>query len=200
MPPDADSQGSTAQPAEDGAATGMADPAAGTVADGAGAALGGAADGTAVDGAETDPDGAASGPEEIEVALTLRDAQRLVDRWMGERGWTYWHPLSQMARMTEELGELARVVNHLFGEKPKKQEEAEQDLGLEMADVLYTMICLANSQGIDLQRSLEDVLAKYHQRDAARYTTPRAAPGPRLATGAPGDAGDAGDAPAKGSA
>ena len=69
--------------------------------------------------------------------LTLRGAQRQVDAWMRERGWSYWQPLAQLARMTEELGEVARVVNHLYGEKPKKADEAEQDLGLEMADVLY---------------------------------------------------------------
>ena len=102
-------------------------------------------------------------------AITLREAQQLVDRWMGERGWTYWQPLAQLARMTEELGELARIVNHLYGEKPKKLDEDEQDLGLEIADLLYTMICLANSQQIDLQDALERVLQKYHTRDATRY-------------------------------
>jgi len=110
-------------------------------------------------------------------ALTLRDAQALVDAWMRARGWTYWHPLSQLARMSEELGEVARVVNHLYGEKPKKPDEPEQDLGLELADLLYTMICLANAKGIDLQRSLELVLEKYGGRDAARY--PRQPPARR---------------------
>jgi NTP pyrophosphatase (non-canonical NTP hydrolase) len=104
--------------------------------------------------------------------LTVREAQRLVDAWMKERGWTYWQPLSQLARMSEELGEVARIVNHLYGEKPKKAEESEQDLGIELADLLYTMICLANAQGVDLQGSLEQVLEKYRTRDAERY--PRA--------------------------
>jgi NTP pyrophosphatase (non-canonical NTP hydrolase) len=66
-------------------------------------------------------------------------------------------------------------VNHLYGEKPKKPEESEQDLGLEMADLLYTMICLANSQDVDLQSALERVMQKYGGRDAARY--PRSLPG-----------------------
>ena len=101
--------------------------------------------------------------------LTLRQVQQLVDTWMRERGWSYWHPLSQLARMTEELGELARLVNHLYGEKPKKVDEPEQELALEMADILYTMICLANSQGIDIQTALEQVLQKYGTRDATRY-------------------------------
>ena len=101
--------------------------------------------------------------------LTLRQAQALVDAWMRERGWTYWHPLAQLARMTEELGELARLVNHLFGEKPKKVDEPQQELALEMADIFYTMICFANSQGIDIQTALEQVLEKYGSRDSGRY-------------------------------
>ena len=105
--------------------------------------------------------------------LSLREAQRLVDAWMRERGWSYWHPLSQLARLAEELGELARLVNHMFGEKPKKADEAQQELGLELADLLYTMICLANSQGVDLQDALEHALQKYGRRDAARYAAPR---------------------------
>jgi NTP pyrophosphatase (non-canonical NTP hydrolase) len=116
---------------------------------------------------------------------SLREAQRQVDRWMRERGWGYWEPLSQLARMTEELGELARIVNHLYGEKPKKSEEAEQELGLEMADLLYTMICLANSQGVDLQDALAKVLQKYATRDADRYG--RVAPGGRPTDDPPGD-------------
>jgi NTP pyrophosphatase (non-canonical NTP hydrolase) len=101
--------------------------------------------------------------------MTVREAQRLVDTWMKEREWSYWQPLSQLARMSEELGEVARIVNHLYGEKPKKAEEAAQDLGIELADLLYTMICLANQQGVDLQGALEAVLEKYRVRDADRY-------------------------------
>jgi NTP pyrophosphatase (non-canonical NTP hydrolase) len=111
--------------------------------------------------------------------ITLRQAQRLVDAWMSRQGWDYWQPLAQLARLTEELGELARLINHLFGEKPKKPGEAEQELGLEMADLLYTMICLANSQGVDLQAALERTLEKYRLRDAERYPrVPPAARGP----------------------
>ena|SRR5687768_2410726 len=108
--------------------------------------------------------------DERPADLSLREVQQLIDRWMRQRGWGYWEPLSQLARMTEELGEVARVVNHLYGEKPKKLDEAEQELGLEMADLLYTMICLANSQGIDLQDALERALEKYGTRDALRYS------------------------------
>ena len=86
---------------------------------------------------------------------------------MRDQGWAYWHPLSQLARMTEELGEVARLVNHLYGEKPKKADEPEQDLGLELADLLYTMICLANDQKVDLQQALERAMEKYRSRDHA---------------------------------
>ena len=109
--------------------------------------------------------------------LTFRQSQKLVDRWVREQGTDYWHPLAQLARLTEELGETARLVNHLYGEKPKRPDESEQELGLELADLLYTIICLANSQDIDLQDSFERVLAKYRQRDATRYR-PAAVPAP----------------------
>ena len=85
--------------------------------------------------------------------------------------------LSQLARMTEELGELARLVNHLYGEKPKKADEPEQDLGLEMADLLYTMICWPTTRrSIDLQ-ALERVLEKY--RAGTQSVTPAPAGAPR---------------------
>jgi len=108
--------------------------------------------------------------------LTLRQTQELIDSWMRQRNWDYWQPLAQLARMTEELGELARIVNHLYGEKTKKLDEVEQELGLEMADLFYTLICLANSQGVDLQGALERVLEKYNTRDAARYDREAVAP------------------------
>lgn len=105
--------------------------------------------------------------------LTLRQAQLEVDAWVRKHATGYWHPLAQLARLTEELGETARLINHLFGEKPKRPDEPAQDLGMELADILYTMICLANSQGIDLQQSFEGAMQKYRTRDAERY--PRAA-------------------------
>jgi NTP pyrophosphatase (non-canonical NTP hydrolase) len=114
-------------------------------------------------------------PAQERPPLTLRQAQALVDGWMRDQGWAYWHPLSQLARMTEELGEVARLVNHLYGEKPKKADEPEQDLGLELADLLYTMICLANDQKVDLQQALERAMEKYRSRDSQRY--PRATSG-----------------------
>ena len=122
-------------------------------------------------------------PDKQPADLSLREVQQLIDGWMRQRQWGYWEPLSQLARMTEELGELARIVNHLYGQKPKKLDEAQQELGLEMADLLYTLICLANSQGVDLQDALERTLEKYGTRDAERYAPGTAAPSSPGASG-----------------
>lgn len=101
--------------------------------------------------------------------LTLRAAQRRVDSWISQYEAGYWPPLANLARLVEETGELARLLNHLEGYKPKKAGEAAQDLGLELADIVYTVICLANSQGIDLEDAFERVMAKVETRDAERY-------------------------------
>lgn len=81
----------------------------------------------------------------------------------------YWHPLSQLARMSEEVGEVARILNHQFGDKPKKPGEEHEELADELADVLYTVICLANSQGIALDKPLQRAIAKLETRDAGRF-------------------------------
>ena len=75
-----------------------------------------------------------------------------------------------MARLAEEAGELAREVNHQFGEKPKKPEEKEQSLQGEMGDILFVLICFANSLNIDLQQAYEEVMHKYRTRDKDRWT------------------------------
>ena len=101
--------------------------------------------------------------------LTLRTAQRRVDSWISRHKAGYWPPLANLARLIEETGELARLLNHLEGHKPKKPGEAEQDLGLELADILYTLICLANTHDIDLQDAFERTMQKVETRDARRY-------------------------------
>ncbi len=100
---------------------------------------------------------------------TIRDWQREVDEWIQSDGGGYWEPLVNLARIAEEVGETARLLNHLFGSKPKKAGEAPQELGMELADILFAVICLANSQGIDLQESFDRVLDKYRVRDKDRY-------------------------------
>ncbi|MCG6957698.1 MAG: nucleotide pyrophosphohydrolase [Gemmatimonadetes bacterium] len=102
--------------------------------------------------------------------MELREAQRLVDAWISQFEEGYWPPLSILARLTEEVGELAREMNHRFGHKPKKVDEPEQDLALELADILFVLLAIANDQGIDLDVALTQVMEKYRTRDSDRWT------------------------------
>lgn len=102
--------------------------------------------------------------------MELREAQRLVDEWISQFEEGYWPPLSNLARLTEEVGELARLMNHRFGHKPKKPDEPEQDLALELADILFVLLVMANEQHIDLDDALTRTLAKYRRRDGDRWT------------------------------
>ncbi len=95
--------------------------------------------------------------------------QKDVDDWAQQFEDPYWHPLGIMTRLAEETGELAREVNHRFGPKKKKEEEDKQDLGDEIADVFMTLFCLANSQGIDMDKRWERLVEKLHGRDTARF-------------------------------
>jgi NTP pyrophosphatase (non-canonical NTP hydrolase) len=104
---------------------------------------------------------------------TLKEFQADVDDWIQAVGGGYWSPHANLARIAEEVGELARLINHLYGPKPKKASEASQELGEELADIIYAIICLANSEGIDLETSLSQVIAKVWRRDRDRYTTAR---------------------------
>ena len=102
--------------------------------------------------------------------MSLKDAQAAVDAWISRFEEGYWPPLTNLARLIEEVGELAREMNHRFGRKTKREDEAEQDLALELGDVLFVLLVIANEQGIDLEETLERVLQKYHDRDAERWT------------------------------
>ncbi|NJD11090.1 MAG: nucleotide pyrophosphohydrolase [Gemmatimonadetes bacterium] len=102
--------------------------------------------------------------------MSLRDSQQAVDRYVGQFAEGYWPPLSNLARLIEEVGELARELNHRYGHKPKRPDEPEQDLALELADILFVLLAIANEQGVDLQDALDRVLAKYETRDRDRWT------------------------------
>ncbi|NLC58068.1 MAG: nucleotide pyrophosphohydrolase [Armatimonadetes bacterium] len=102
--------------------------------------------------------------------MEMQEMQEAVDRWVSQFEEGYWHPLSMLARLTEEVGELAREINHRWGQKPKKPEEPEGNLALEIADILFILICLANAQGIDLSQAFQQMMAKYRERDAQRWT------------------------------
>ena len=103
--------------------------------------------------------------------MDIRDMQREIDRWVAVNG-GYWDELSLLARLTEEVGELAREYNHRFGAKRKKSTEPEADLAGEMADVLWILLCMANQSEIDLQAAFERTMRKITTRDAGRWTTP----------------------------
>jgi Predicted pyrophosphatase len=102
--------------------------------------------------------------------MEIKSMQREVDQWISQFQEGYWKPLSMLARLTEEVGELAREVNHRFGEKPKKPGEAESDLALEMGDILFILCAFANSLGIDLGEAFRAVMEKYRRRDQNRWT------------------------------
>jgi NTP pyrophosphatase (non-canonical NTP hydrolase) len=101
--------------------------------------------------------------------VELKEAQRRVDAWISRFEEGYWPPLVNLARLTEEVGELARELNHRYGAKLKKADEGERELALEMADVLFVLLALANEQQIDLDEALERTLAKYETRDGDRW-------------------------------
>lgn len=102
--------------------------------------------------------------------MSLHDCQARVASWIRQFEEGYFHPLTNMARLTEEVGELAREINHRFGQKTKKPEEADADLGMEMADILFVLICMANREGIDLQEAFDRMMGKVEARDANRWT------------------------------
>lgn len=102
--------------------------------------------------------------------MAFRDAQTAVDRWVSQYTEGYFNPLTNLARLSEEVGELAREINHRFGQKTRKPNEAEGDLALELGDILFVVICLANSQGIDLDEAFAAVMRKVTTRDAERWT------------------------------
>ncbi|MBA4494482.1 nucleotide pyrophosphohydrolase [Paenactinomyces guangxiensis] len=101
---------------------------------------------------------------------TLKEVQQEVDQYISQFKEGYFHPLSMLARMTEEVGELAREVNHQYGEKPKKPGEKENTIANELGDILFIVTCFANSLNIDLEQAYNEVMDKYGSRDANRWT------------------------------
>ncbi len=102
--------------------------------------------------------------------MRISEAQHAVDAYVGQFKEGYWPPLSNLARLIEEVGELARELNHRYGHKPKKPDEPEQDLGMELADIMFVIIAIANEQKIDLEAAFAAVLEKYQVRDRDRWT------------------------------
>src|SRR5215212_7966508 len=102
--------------------------------------------------------------------MSLAESQRRVDAWISQYEEGYFHPLTNIARLSEEVGELAREVNHRFGQKTKKREEVEGDMAMEMADILFVIVCMANREQIDLQAAFDRMMTKVETRDRDRWT------------------------------
>ncbi|MGV6861738.1 MAG: nucleotide pyrophosphohydrolase [Putridiphycobacter sp.] len=101
--------------------------------------------------------------------MTINEAQKLVDDWIKTYGVRYFNELTNMAQLTEEVGEVARIIARRYGEQSEKESDKNKDLGDEMADVLWVLICLANQTGIDLEKALIKNLDKKTKRDNTRH-------------------------------
>ena len=101
--------------------------------------------------------------------MDLNTLQKKVDDWIKKYGIRYFDELTNMAQLTEEVGEVARIISRTYGEQSIKENEELNDLGEELADVLFVLLCLANQTGIDLEKSFEKELKKKSQRDKTRH-------------------------------
>ena len=101
--------------------------------------------------------------------MDLNTLQKKVDDWIKKYGIRYFDELTNMAQLSEEVGEVARIISRTYGEQSIKKNEELNDLGEELADVLFVLLCLANQTGIDLEKSFEKKLKKKTQRDKTRH-------------------------------
>ncbi len=101
--------------------------------------------------------------------MDIRNAQRAVDEWIKQHGVRYFNELTNMAQLTEEVGEVARIIARRYGEQSEKESDKNKDLGEELADVLFVLLCLANQTGIDLQESFDKKLDLKSKRDHDRH-------------------------------
>jgi len=101
--------------------------------------------------------------------MTLTESQKTIDNWIKQYGVRYFSELTNMAILTEEVGEVARIIARRYGEQSEKESDKNKDLGDELADVLFVLICLANQTGIDLEEALKKNLDKKTNRDSERH-------------------------------
>ena len=101
--------------------------------------------------------------------MTLKEAQEAVDKWINTIGVKYFSELTNMAMLTEEVGEVARIIARRYGEQSEKDSDKDKDLGDELADVLFVLLCLANQTGIDMEKALQQNLFKKTKRDINRH-------------------------------
>jgi NTP pyrophosphatase (non-canonical NTP hydrolase) len=102
--------------------------------------------------------------------MTLEEAQRQVDLWINTTGVRYFNELTNMAILTEEVGEVARIIARRYGEQSEKDSDKDKDLGDELADVLWVLLCLANQTGVNLTEAFAKNIAKKSSRDKDRHT------------------------------
>lgn len=101
--------------------------------------------------------------------ITIKQAQSLIDKWIKTNGVRYFNELTNLGILTEEVGELARIMVRKYGEQSFKDSDKKEDLADEMADVLWVLICLANQTGVDLTEALEKNIKKKNDRDSQRH-------------------------------
>lgn len=101
--------------------------------------------------------------------MEIKEAQHIVDQWIKKYGVRYFNELTNTAILMEEVGEVARIMSRRYGEQSEKESDKQKDLGDEMADVLFVLICLANQTGIDLEESFRKNLDKKTGRDNTRH-------------------------------
>lgn len=105
--------------------------------------------------------------------MTIKEAQKTVDKWIHHKGVRYFDELTNMAILTEEVGEVARIISREYGEQSFKRDSERGDLADELADVFWVILCLANQTGVDLTEAFKKNLAKKDQRDSKRHKSNR---------------------------
>lgn len=101
--------------------------------------------------------------------MDLKNAQIIVDNWINDHGVRYFNELTNMAQLTEEVGEVARIISRRYGEQSEKESDKNKDLGEELADVLFVVLCLANQTGVNLQDAFDKKLELKTNRDHDRH-------------------------------
>ena len=101
--------------------------------------------------------------------MDIKNAQKEVDKWINDHGVRYFNELTNMAQLTEEVGEVARIIARRYGEQSEKESDKGKDLGEELSDVLFVVLCLANQTGVDLQEAFDKKLDLKTKRDHNRH-------------------------------
>ena len=101
--------------------------------------------------------------------MDIQNAQKTVDKWIKNHGVRYFNEITNMAQLTEEVGEVARIISRRYGEQSEKESDKDKDLGEELADVVFVVLCLANQTGIDLQAAFDAKMDKKTKRDHNRH-------------------------------